>query len=142
MKNSKTIKNILTSSCVLFSIIVIIYSLILMIFGGGLGLDPFSVFLLFPFSGTVIFANNILKYRNLNNLIKSFMHFLLVTCATIIFIYIPHSASVSPKSAMILFLCYSVLYFLWFFIYKKIIKRKSKKNEKDSEYRNVYNKTI
>lgn len=132
------LKKAFVSCCVLFSVIITVYSLLVISIYGGLGMNPISVFLLLPFSYIVILANYIVKYTNIKKRAKIFIHFLMFTAAIVLFIYLPHGSAFSPTNSMILFVLYCILYAIGLIIYFSISTAKLRKSEKKSEYKNVY----
>ena len=138
MRISELMKKAFLSSCLLFSSVIVVFSLSVLLFSGGSGMNPQSVFLLFPFSYLITLANYILKYANLAKGSKIAIHFLIYTVSTIAFIYAPHGSAFSPQSVMILFALYVIVYIASVAIYFGIKSSKLRKTEKKTEYKNVY----
>lgn len=138
MTLSTLFKRALLSACYVFSAIILLYSLLVICIYGGLGMNPVSVFLMFPLALVISFANNVVKHTNLSGVIKLFVHFTLVTLALVLFIYLPHGSGVSSGSAMIVFSLYVVLYAVCVGFYMAATAKKKRKDEKKSEYKNVF----
>ena len=138
MRISELMKKTFCSSCILFAFITVLFSLTVILFGEGMGMNPTSVFLLFPFSCFVTLANYIFKYGNFANCGKVVIHFLIYTTSIIVFIGIPHGKGFSPKSLLILFFVYLVIYIVSLAVYLGTKASKLRKSEKKSEYKNVY----
>lgn len=138
MSISQLIKKAFISCSILFTVIIVVYSLLVIAIYGGLGMNPVSVFLLLPFSYVITLANYIVKYTNLGKGVKVFIHFLMFTTATGLFVYLPHGGAFSPKNSLILFVLYCVLYAICLTVYFAVSSAKLRKSEKKSEYKNVY----
>ena len=138
MRILELMKKAFVSSCIFFTIIIVIYSLIVIAFFNGMGMNPTSVFLLFPFSYVITLANYIFKYTNLSKGTKIVLHFLMYTASTVIFVYIPHGSAFSPKNSMILFVIYCIFYIIGLLIYSLVKSAKLRKSEKKTEYKSVY----
>ena len=129
---------LLKKTCCLFSIITLIYSLILISFFNGLGMNPVSVFLFFPFSLFITIGNQVLKNETRGGVFKISIHFILYTAAVIFFVYLPHARGVSAKNSFILFVIYVVFYILAMLVYTMMKSSKTRKKEENDEYKNVY----
>lgn len=101
-------------------------------------MNPVSVFLMFPLAFVISFANNVVRHTNLRSGTKLTVHFVLVTLALVLFVYLPHGSGVSSGSAMIVFALYVVLYAICTGFYVTITANKKRKIEKKSEYKNVF----
>ena len=128
----------LRSACHFFSAIILLYSLLVICIYGGLGMNPVSVFLMVPLAFVISFANNVVRHTNLRSGTKLTVHFVLVTLALVLFVYLPHGSGVSSGSAMIVFALYVVLYAICTGFYVTITANKKRKIEKKSEYKNVF----
>ena len=129
---------LLKKSCYIFGIIIILYSLLVICFGGGMGMNPVSVALIYPFSFVISFANGVVKHTNLNTGFKLVSHFSLVTLSLILFVYLPSNSNFSGGTKMVAFVLYVILYMVIASIYLAFASRKKKKANKNSEYKNVF----
>ena len=125
-------------ACYAFSAIIVIYSLLVILFGDGLGMEPVSVLLFYPLSFTLAFANGILKLTALKGGTKLLLHFILVTLGLALFIFIPHGGILSSGTAFLVFTMYVVLYAVGAVIYISIAGKNKKKKEKSTEYKKVF----
>ena len=125
-------------ACYAFSAIIVIYSLLVILFGDGLGMEPVSVLLFYPLSFTLAFANGIVKLTALKGGTKLLLHFILVTLGLALFIFIPHGGILSSGTAFLVFTMYVVLYAVGAVIYISIAGKNKKKKEKSTEYKKVF----
>lgn len=137
-----TIKSILVkaarSSCVVFSVIITVYSLLVLAFFDGVGMNPVSVFLFYPFSFFVTLAACIVKYTHFNGATKLLIHFLIFTLSVVLFIFLPYGSVFSPQNTFILFVIYCVIYAIIGGIFAAFKASQKRRNEKNTEYKNVY----
>ena len=138
MKLSILFKKSLVSACYVFCVLVILSSLLLICFYDGMGVNPVSVSLVYPFLFAVSFANNIVKHTNLKSGIKLVSHFSLVTLSLILFIYLPHSPNLLGGTKLIVFVLYVILYIIGASLYLALTSRKKRKTDKKSEYKKVF----
>ena len=138
MTLSRILKKTAVSSCFVYAAIIVIYSLLVLAFFDGVGMNPVSVFWLYPFSFVASLATCIVKYTNLSKFAKNFWHFVLFTLAVVLFIFLPYGKIFSPKVALVLFLGYCIAYLLVSVIVSISKSTKKRKSESKEEYKNVY----
>ena len=134
MKISVLIKK----ACVVFSILIVLYSLSVIAFSNGSGMNPISVFSLFPFSFSIVLADSVLKYTKWKTGLKIICHFFIFTIALTFFVFLPHGKAFSPKSIMVLFAVYCFLYIAGVLAISLTKSANIRKKEKNAEYKNVY----
>lgn len=125
-------------SCVVYSFIVAFYSFLVLVLFDGIGMNPISVFLLYPFSFTVSLASCISRYSAMKAVAKAVTHFVLFTLALVLFVFLPYGGVFSSQNALILFVAYCVFYLVVAAVSSSIKTARRRKNEKKSEYKNVY----
>jgi len=135
---SSLIKRATINSCFIFSSIVVAYALLVTAFFNGVGMNPTSVILLYPFSFATALAFGLAKHTKLKTGAKLGLHFLIFTLAVILFVYLPHGGMVSSKSALLLFVIYCIIYAIVACTVLSINGKKKRVIEKNTEYKNVY----
>ncbi len=95
---------------------------------------PLTLLRLFPFCFLITFANALVTEIQQKGAWKLPVHFLIVTLDVILFVWYPFRDALSGSSALILFVCYLVLYAVGALIARHVCKKK----ERSSEYQSVY----
>lgn len=132
------LKKSFVSACYIFSAIIILYSLLVICLYDGMGMNPVSVCLIYPFCFLVALANNILKHAKINIGFKLATHFSLVTLSLILFVYLPSDSHLSGGTIMVAFALYAILYAVGIGIYLALSSKSKRKADKKSEYKNVF----
>lgn len=138
MTVSQILKKTAVYSCVVYAAIIVLYSLLVLAFFDGIGMNPVSVFWLYPFAFVASFATCIVKYTNLKNSTKAFLHFVLFTLAVVLFVFLPYGKIFSPKVALVLFVAYCIVYALISGVVSVVKSKKKRNSDKKEEYKNVY----
>lgn len=138
MAFNSILKKALVSACYAFSVIILAYALIGICFVDGMGLEPRSVFLLYPLSFGFALANSILKCTTLKSGLKLISHFAIITLSLILFVYVPRSRLISAGTGMIIFALYVLIYVIFAAIYSFVISKKQKIKDKNEDYKKVY----
>ena len=132
------ILSLIKKSCVWFSAFTVLYSLIVIAFSKGGGMNPISVFLLFPFSLFVVLADFVVKCTEWKKGVKASAHFCLLTTALVLFIFLPHGKMFSAQSTLVLLAIYCFIYAVGAIITSLVKSANLRKKEKSAEYKNVY----
>ena len=132
------LKKAVKLSCVSFTWVIIAYSLLVLAFFDGLGMNPTSVFLFFPCVYVISVANLIVKHTNFSGAGKLFAHFALFTLSLILFVFLPYGSVFSAKSLLLLFVIYLILYIIGAVIYISVNGAKRRKIQSKNEYQSVY----
>lgn len=131
-------KKAILMACYAFSVIILLYSLIVITFMEGMGLEPWSVFLFFPLSFGFSLANGIVRCVSLKNGLKITSHFIIVTLSLVLFVYIPRCKTLSAGTAMIIFALYLLAYAVFATVYLLRCSKKRKAIDRNTEYKKVY----
>ena len=132
------LKKAVKLTCISFTGIILLYSLLVLGFFNGLGMNPTAVFLFFPCVYVISVANLIVKHTKMSGSGKLFIHFLLFTLSIILFIFIPFGGVFSVKSMLLLFVIYLILYIIGAVIYISVCGAKKKKVQSKDDYQSVY----
>ena len=98
---------------------------------------PLTLLRLFPLCFLISFANALVTEIKKKGAWKLPVHFAIVTLDLILFVWYPARETLSPGTALILFVLYLVLYAAIALIVRHIFKKK----ETNTEYRSVYTQT-
>lgn len=132
------LKKALVSACYAFSAIIVAYSLIVIAFFDGLGMEPFSVLFFFPLAFAFSLANGIVRHSVAKGGKKLIIHFLIITSALILFVFLPRGGMLSSGTSLIIFAAYLIIYAVCAGIYVAKVSKRKKQQEKNTEYKKVF----
>ena len=129
------------NSCIYFTFIVFIYSLIVALVNAPSGevlLNAERVALFFVFSFMISLANGILSLKNLSRAVAIFIHYILFMIAAYLCLVLPLSARAA--TAVVAVALFSILYFVCLAIIAIIKTVVKKRKESKEEYTDRFNK--
>ena len=138
---SKILKKTAISSCVGFTLLVALYSFIMVLIynaSEGIYMSPATVLLLYPFSFFFSFANNVARETKIKLSLKLLIHFLLVISGFGFFILLPQSNTIKPSAITVVFFFAIFLYIVCAAVFLAIRSNIKRKNEQNKEYTSVY----
>ncbi len=126
MKTSVVIKRLLVGACIYYSVFSLVLLIINVILNGqvaGTALSVPNVLLLFPFSFSLSGAEFIRKSDKLSGGIRVLLHYLILSVAFLLFLWLPSNAKKTLESALLLVLLESIIYWVVFAICRLTVKR-------------------
>lgn len=141
------LKKTFTTACVIFTVLVALYSLInLALYGSDsdsyLALSSLRVFLFFPFSLAVSFANSLFEVRSLDGWLKVALHFIITMAAAFLCLVLPISADTTPSAMLMGMFLFLLLYVLVAAVLGILRSRRKREENAKQDYAPVYRKSI
>ncbi len=137
-------KRVLTRTCAYFTLIVSIFSLVLLfMYSSGdtaLALEPLRVVLFIPFCICFALANVLFKTESISVATKWFLHALLTICGAFFFLLLPANMTGSQNLVGFVLIAFAYLIFVVFFaLFKKRLKTSAEQDrilrEKSKQYK-------
>ena len=100
--------------------------------------EPSRFLMIFPFALTVSLADMVWGAKNAKTALKLIVHYVVVTVAFYVFLYLPVQSTQNPTSPIIIIALLSVIYFICASIILVIISKAKKKKEAETPYVPVY----
>ena len=129
------IKILLSSSCVTYSVIVMLLCVILLFTGNASGVvSPLNFLLVFPFSICFSIANYVDRNTKLSTLLKTVIHFVLTVGGFFCFLYLPAFSGNSDSNSIVVFAVFAICYLIVYGVILLFRKRWSKEVHLDGAY--------
>ena len=141
---SEFIKKALVRTCVYFTVVVSVFSLVLLfMYSSGdtaLALEPLRVILFVPFSLCFATANVLFKTESISKATRWFLHALLTICGAFFFLLLPAKMTGSQNLVGFVLIAIAYLIFVVFFtLFKKRVKESAAEDrilrEKSKQYK-------
>jgi len=100
--------------------------------------EPSRFLMIFPFAITVAIADMVWKAQNAKTALKLTVHYIAITAAFYVFLYLPVQSSQNPTSPLIIIALLSVVYFICATTALVIRAKIRKKKEEATPYVPVY----
>ena len=138
------IKKISINTCILFTAITVIYSLLVSLLNPAaeqILIDGTRIVLFFFFSLIISFANALLTVKYINGVLRYIIHYLLSATAFYLCILFPSiSASTGGSFAVVGLSLFTVIYALVFAVINIVRTSDRRRKEKKEEYTSRYSK--
>ena len=141
------LKNICNAACRLFTVMVVVYSLlILLIYSAdpesSMALSALRIFLFFPFSVAVCAANRIFDIRGMDSWLKTSLHFISTMLATYLCLILPIGSDLTPTAMLVGMFLFCVIYAIAFAAMSVLRAKVNRARNDEQEYSPVYRKSI
>lgn len=141
------LKKVLTSACVLFTVMVTVYSLlILLIYSAdpesSMALSALRIFLFFPFALAVCAANRLFDLDKMDIWLKTALHFIATVLAFYLCLILPIGADMTPTAMLVGIFLFCVVYAIVFAALALTRAKARREVNKQQDYTPVYRKSI
>ncbi|MBQ7346603.1 MAG: hypothetical protein IJW55_01465 [Clostridia bacterium] len=131
MKTWQNIKNWLCGGCVYFTAIALILILVNLMIDGSAGIAAARFLLIFPCGLCMSFGGMLWKVRALPRWIRILLLYIIDVLAVFLLLYLPTSASAQAATQLLMFVLFSVVYWIVFGLIMLISSRIRKLMEED-----------
>jgi peptidoglycan biosynthesis protein MviN/MurJ (putative lipid II flippase) len=100
--------------------------------------EPSRFLMIFPFAFTTALADMVWEAKNAKTAFKLIVHYVVLTVAFYVFLYLPVQSTQNPTSPIIIIALLSVIYFICASIVLVILSKIRKKKEAETPYVPVY----
>ncbi len=140
------LKKALTQACVAFTLLVSLYSLIILLAysadpDSSLAVSATRIVLCLPFSLTLGFANRLFDSKSLDTWLKTVLHFIAVMLAAYLCLLLPLGADLTPSTALVGIFLFALLYALIFGAVALSRGKRAQAANREKDYTPVYRKS-
>lgn len=133
---SSAFQKIMTDSCIVYAVIVIVLCVLLLFVseGASRAVSPLNFLLVFPFSVLFSSANYIGKSTRLSSILRFIIHAVFTVGGFFVFLYLPAFSGSSESSSLVVFIVFLALYLI---VYGTVIlfrRRWKKELSAESDY--------
>ena len=140
------LKKVLNSACIYFTVMVAIYSLlILLIYSAdpesSMALSALRVFLFLPFALILSLANRLFDIKGMDTWLKSVLHFIITMLATYLCLILPIGGDLTPTAMLVGMFLFFVLYAGIFAVFAAVRAKSAREDNARQDYTPVYRKS-
>ena len=141
------LKKVLTSACVIFTVLVGGYSMINLILYSSdpssyLALSSLRVFLFFPFALILAFANRIFDVKGMDSWLKVALHFIVTMLDAYLCLVLPIGSDMAPSAMLVGMFMFLVLYAAILAVMGLCRAKKKSEDNAKQDYTPVYAKKL
>ena len=126
MKTSTIFKQLFTGTCVYYSVFSLVLLVVSIIFKGGVenvGIGVLNVLLLFPFSFALSGAEFLRKSTKLSGAVRMLLHYLILVAAFLLFLWLPSNMTKNLGNGLLMICLVTAVYWLVYLICRLTVKR-------------------
>ena len=115
MKPSSVLKGLFTTACIYYAIFSLVLLLISVILTGGTDgkvIGVLNVLMLFPFSFSLSGAELLRKKEDLSGVARRLLHYLIFTAAFLLFLWLPSNTTKSLTNGLLMIVLFSLVYWI------------------------------
>lgn len=144
-KHHPMLKKTFYSACALFTVMVTVYSLIILLLYSAdpersMALSALRIFLFFPFALSLCAANRIFDLKKTDSWLKTALHFISYMLATYLFLVLPLGTNLSPTAVLVGMFFFMIIYAAVFTAIALTRAKRARAENAEKEYTPVYRK--